>query len=348
MNQHDAGPPEPPEAPPKPVALVAPRPAAVPAAVALPAALLHDELARARSYADASRAASTRRFYAQDWTRFELWCRERDIAALPADPRAVAVFLAAEAARGCAPPTVNRRLAGIGWAHRRAGHPAPQKTGGSAAIAEVLAGIRRSHARAPARKTAADADVTWAILHHITGNSLRDHRDRALIALGMAAALRRSELAALCVEDLARDAQGLRIKIARSKTDQDGAGQTVAVPHGRRLRPVALLDAWLEAAGIGEGFLFRRFVSRADHLSGEPMDDAGVAIVVKKRAAAAGLEPAGFSGHSLRSGFLTAAAQSGASIWKMQEVSRHKSVQVLSTYVRAAELFDQHAGSGFL
>ncbi len=207
-----------------------------PPAPAVAAALLHDELAHARSYADASRAASTRRFYAQDWTRFELWCRERDIVALPADPRAVAVFLAAEAARGCAPPTVNRRLAGIGWAHRRAGHTPPQKSEGSAAIAEVLAGIHRSHARPPARKTAADADVTWAILHHITGNSLRDHRDRALIALGMAAALRRSELAALRVEDLARDAQGLRIRIARSKTDQEGAGQVVAVPHGRRLR----------------------------------------------------------------------------------------------------------------
>ncbi len=346
MSQHDTAPPEPSPAPPESVALVARPPAALPPAVA--AALLHDELAHARSYADASRAASTRRFYAQDWTRFELWCRGRDVAALPADPRAVAVFLAAEAARGCAPPTVNRRLAGIGWAHRRAGHPAPQKTEGAAAIAEVLAGIRRSHARPPARKTAADADVTWAILHHITGERLRDHRDRALIALGMAAALRRSELAALRVEDLARDAQGLRIRIARSKTDQEGAGQVIAVPHGRRLRPVALLDAWLEAAGISEGYLFRCFQSRADHLSEQPMDDAGVAIVIKKRAAAAGLEPAGFSGHSLRSGFLTAAAQAGASIWKMQEVSRHKSVQVLSTYVRAAELFDQHAGGGFL
>lgn len=94
--------------------------------------------------------------------------------------------------------------------------------------------------------------------------------------------------------------------------------------------------------------MFRRFVSRADHLSDAAMDDAGVALVVKRRAAAAGLDAAGFSGHSLRSGFLTSAAHGGASLWKMQEVSRHKSVQVLSTYVRAAELFDQHAGNGFL
>ena len=116
----------------------------------------------------------------------------------------------------------------------------------------------------------------------------------------------------------------------------------------RRRYTVTLVDAWLGAAQIADGFVFRRFVSRADHLSELPMDDAGVALVVKRRAAAAGLDAAEFSGHSLRSGFLTAAARAGASIWKMQEVSRHKSVQVLSGYVRSAELFDDHAGSGFL
>ena len=120
------------------------------------------------------------------------------------------------------------------------------------------------------------------------------------------------------------------------------------MPNGKRIRPVALVDAWLEAAQIANGFVFRRFVSRADYLSELPMDDAGVALVVKRRAAAVGLDATEFSGHSLRSGFLTAAARAGASIWKMQEVSRHKSVQVLSGYVRSAELFDDHAGIGFL
>ena len=122
----------------------------------------------------------------------------------------------------------------------------------------------------------------------------------------------------------------------------------VAVPSGKRLRPVALVDAWLGVAGIQEGYVFRRFLSRADHLSELPMDDAGVALVVKRRAAAAGLAAADYSDHCLRSGFLTAAARAGASIWKMQEISQHKSVQVLSGYVRSAELFDDHAGSDFL
>jgi len=161
---------------------------------------LQGEIAHARTYANASRAASTRRAYEQDWAAFTAWCIGRGLVHLPADPRVVAVFLSAEAARGCAPPTVNRRLAAIGWAHRRAGRQPPQKTEGAAAIVEVLAGIRRSRTAAPVQKSAADADVTWTLLHQIRGERLRDHRDRALIALGMAAALRRSELVALRVE----------------------------------------------------------------------------------------------------------------------------------------------------
>jgi len=211
----------------------------------------------------------------------------------------------------------NRRLAAIGWAHRQAGRQPPQTSEGTAAIAEVLAGIRRRRGAAPTKKRDAEADVIWTLLNHIRGDWLRDHRDRALIALGMAAALRRSELVALLIEDLYAVKEGLRVTIRRSNTDQDGAGQVIAVPNGKRLRPVSLVDAWLRAAGVADGFVFRRFVSKADHLSDLPMDDAGVALVVKRRAAAAGLPAADYSGHSLRSGFMTAAAQAGASIWKM-------------------------------
>jgi integrase len=232
--------------------------------------------------------------------------------------------------------------------HRRAGLQPPQKREGAAAIEEVMAGIRRSRISTPTKKAAADADIIWQLLHGIKGDSLRDQRDRALIALGMAGALRRSELVALRVEDIERVKEGIRVRIARSKTDQQGVGQTIAIPTGRRLKPVALLEAWLRAAGITEGFLFRRFVSKADKLSTDPMDDAAVALVVKRRAAAAGLSADDYAGHSLRSGFLTSAAAAGASIWKMQEVSRHKSVDVLSGYVRSKELFENHAASDFL
>ena len=175
---------------------------AVVAPSATPTARLHDEVAQARSYADASRAASTRKAYEADWTRLTAWRLEHSLAHLPADPRPVAVFLSGEAARGCAPPSVNRRLAVIGWAHRRAGLQPLQKIEGAARITEAMAGIRHSRTTAPDKKSAADADVTWTLPHYIKGDRLRDHRDRALTALGMAAALRRSELVTLRVEDL--------------------------------------------------------------------------------------------------------------------------------------------------
>jgi len=220
-----------------------PTPGATDSAVADLPSLEHAEIATARRYADASRAASTQRAYAGDWRRFSAWCLARGLATLPADPRAVAVFLSAEAHAGSAPPTVGRRLAAIGWMHRRAGLQPPQAREGAAALLEVMAGIRRSHGIAPLRKHAADADVLRDVLRVITGTDLRSARDRALLAFGMAGAFRRSELVALRLGDLERVPEGLRVTVRRSKTDQDGAGATIAIPEGRRLRPKALLEA---------------------------------------------------------------------------------------------------------
>jgi integrase len=272
--------------------------------------------------------------------------------------------LSALAARGLAPPSVARALAAIAQAHQQAGRVAPHRTEGGAVVAEVLAGIRRSRAHAPAPKRAADADVVLQLLGAITGDSLAARRDRALIAFGMALAARRSELVALDMADLAWDEQGLRVTIRRSKTDQEGAGAVVAVPEGRRLTPLAHLRAWLEAAGITEGPVFRPLwkgagqpggggAARGRARGGPRVRDArlsghAVARIIQARALAAGLDPARFAGHSLRAGFVTAAARAGADVWKIQQVSRHKSMQMLSGYVRDARLFDDHAGEPFL
>ena len=312
-----------------------------------PPALAARQIETARAYADASWAPATRRAYESDWRRFGTWCRERGLGDLPADPRTVAVFLSAEAAAGAAPLTIGRRLAAIGWMHRRAGLQPPQQREGAAAILEVIAGIRRSHDKPPARKHAADADVLRDILRVIIGDDLRAVRDRPLLAFGMAGAFRRSELVALLVSDITRVAEGLRVTIRRSKTDQEAAGAVIAIPDGRRLKPKRVLEEWIERAGIEDGFLFRRLTA-SGAVTSHPMSDRAVARLVQARAAAAGYVPADFAGHSLRAGFLTAAARSGASIFKMREVSRHKSMQVLADYVRDVELFRDHAGEGFL
>ena len=309
--------------------------------------IIVEEIERAAAYARASRATSTQRMYASDWRIFVAWCDARAISVLPADPRAVATFLAAAADNGSKPATIGRRLAAIGYHHRQAGFEPPQTQPGASAIKEVLAGIRRTKGVRPTRKRAADGDAMRDILHEIKGDDLRSIRDRALLAIGMAAALRRSELVALRLDEVAIVPEGLRLTIGRSKTDQEGAGVEIAIPEGRRLRPKALLLAWVAAAGFDAGPVFRK-LSPKGRLTSDAMSDRGVARIVQARAAAAGFDPAAFGGHSLRSGFLTEAARQGASIFKMREVSRHKSMEVLSDYVRNNELFRDHAGEKFL
>jgi integrase len=154
--------------------------------------------------------------------------------------------------------------------------------------------------------------------------------------------MRRAELVALRFEDLQRVPEGFRVTIRRSK------GAEIAVPEGRRLRPVRHLEAWLVAGGITDGWLFRRISNDGKKVTPDPMSDRAIARVVQSRVAADGLNPATFAGHSLRARFLTAVACAGASIFQMQQQSRHKSIQILGGYVRTARLFEEYAGKGFL
>jgi integrase len=137
------------------------------------------------------------------------------------------------------------------------------------------------------------------------------------------------------------------VVIRRSKTDQTGEGQEVAIPRGYRLRPVEAVQAWLTSAKISSGPVFRA-VARGGRVSCAALADDSAARIVKRYARRVGLDPAAFAGHSLRSGFLTSAAEAGASIWKLSEVSRHKSLDTLRGYVRRVDLFKEHAGAAFL
>jgi site-specific recombinase XerD len=176
---------------------------------------------------------------------------------------------------------------------------------------------------------------------------LKGLRDRALLLLGFAGAFRRSELVALDVADIAETETGLLVMFRRSKTDQDGEGVTIAIARGDVACPARALREWLDAASIEVGPIFRS-INKAGTVSGERLTDRSVATIVKVYAGRAGFDANLFSGHSLRSGFLTSAAANGASIFKMMDVSRHKSVDTLRGYVRDAELFKDHAGAGLL
>ena len=307
-----------------------------------PATALSEAVISADAYARADRSAATRLAYESDLRHFAAWCGAA-IEFMPAASDTVAAYLAALADDRKSVSTIMRRLAAIAFAHRRLGHADPTRT---ERVKQVLAGIRRTIGTAPKQKAPATAKFVKAMLKPIPDTML-GKRDRALLLLGFAGALRRSELVALNVADLERQPEGVIVHIRRSKTDQEGAGHSVAIPRGSKLKPVEALDAWLEAGAITSGPVFRS-IRRGGHVLPGRLTDQSVALVIKARAEAAKLDPRIFSGHSLRSGFVTSALEAGADTLRVMTQTRHKSVETLKKYDRRAKAFVDHAGRGFL
>jgi integrase len=185
-------------------------------------------------------------------------------------------------------------------------------------VKATVRGIRRTLGTAKIKKAPATAERLLAMAAN-TGAGLKGLRDRALLLIGFAGALRRSELVALNIEDIEEAPDGIKITIRHSKTDQEGAGQTIAIPFGKVACPVATLKEWIAAAGIGSGALFRS-VNRHGKVD-ERLTDQSVSDIVKEHAKRLRLDPKQFAGHLLRAGFLTSAAARGASIFKMMDVS---------------------------
>jgi len=301
------------------------------------------EFESARRFAEASRSTATKRAYGSDWRIFTIWAAERGLTTLPASPGTVSAFLASQAESGTKASTLGRRLASIRLAHTSAGLEPPTS---SEAVKTTMKGVRRSIGTKPAQKAPATSDRLLDMVSHCP-DTLRGLRDRAILLLGFAGAFRRSELSALMVEDLEEVEGGLRVHIRSSKTDQEGAGEIVPVIRGDKVCPVEAVMAWVEAAAIEDGPLFR-MMRRGDKVTPSPLSDRSIGDLVKRYAAKAGYKAEDFAGHSLRSGFLTSAAENGASLFAMMDVSRHKSVESVRGYVRRAEEFTDHAGSGLL
>jgi site-specific recombinase XerD len=303
---------------------------------------LVDPLDSLREYLASEKAPNTRRAYASDLADFQAWCETAGHDPLPAEPLVVAQYLANLADRGKTAATIGRRAVSISAAHRAAGHISPTYSEG---VRAVLRGIRRKLGVAQKRKTPTTARTIAAMLSAATDN-LMGKRDAALILVGFGAALRRSEIVALNVEDLELTPEGVRVLIRRSKVDQAGEGYVISVPRGTKLQPMRALEAWLDASGIREGALFRGV--RANQVLPARLCDHQVARIVKKLALRAGLDPTTFGGHSMRTGFVTSALESGADVLSVMDVTRHKSVKQLKVYDRRARGFSSHAGKRFL
>jgi integrase len=315
----------------------------IPLSPAAAGALTTAEIDLAMRFAENEKAASTRRAYASDWKDFAAWCAARGATPLPAHVGIVAAYLSSLADSGRKSSTIGRRAAAVAYRHKIAGLEPPTS---QESVKAVLRGIRRSIGVAKAPKAPATAAIVRRMLDGC-GDRMIDIRDRALLAFGLASAMRRSELCALLVEDLTETPDGLRVLIRKSKTDQEGQGQEIAIPRGAKLRPVEALQAWLAAAGIGSGPVFRA-VARGGRVSDRALSDDAVTRIVKKFARRLDLDPAQYAGHSLRSGFVTSAVEVNAPIMKIAEQTRHRSLDMLRVYTKRANLFVDHAGASFL
>lgn len=323
-----------------------------PARAALPTAA-GQEVARlagaAADYADASQASATRRAYDSAWRAFATWCDGHQAQALPASPDVVALYLADVASRGRAVATVAMIVAAIGDRHRRADLAPPK----SDRLTQVWAGIRRAEA-APQRQAAAlvTADLRRVVAKLPAGPA--GFRDKAFLLVGFAAALRRSELVGLEIEtgrrilstgSIAFVPGGLRILLGVSKTDQEGRGALIAIPRGKtKLCPVGALRAWLDLAGISTGPVFRE-VDRHGRIGSAALSDGAAARLIKRAVSRAGLDPAVFSGHSLRAGFVTEAAKNGVTVELIMRQTRHTKAETVQRYIREADAFTRNAAS---
>lgn len=238
--------------------------------------------------------------------------------------------------------TLQRRLATITEAHRAAGHESPNR---SAQVRLVWAGIRREKGTAQAHKKPALTKHIRAMAEHLP-DSLLGVRDRALLLLGFAGAMRRSELVGLDITDVALTDDGLVVSIRKSKTDQVREGRKIGIPFGSNEAtcPVRAVLAWIEEAEIEEGPLFRS-VNKHGHLMETRLSDRAVAEVVKRSLVAAGKSALGFAAHSLRAGLITQAAMAGVSERAIQDQSGHKSLAVMRRYIRDGSLFRENAAA---
>ena len=293
----------------------------------------------ARTFTSATRADSTLRAYASDWADFELWCRAHHASTMPAEPIVVVLYLT-DRAKTLKPSTLSRRLAAISIAHQWAGKVSPTT---DVRVREVMRGIRRTLGTAQAEAAPLTIGDVRRICARLSDTPI-DVRDRAVLLTGFAGALRRSEIAALDLDDVTHRDEGIALTLRRSKTDQEGAGRRVALTRGsdHETCPVSALDRWIELAVIEDGPIFRA-VDRHGTIGEDRLSGQSVGLIVKRAVASIGLDPSRYSGHSLRAGFATTAAANGAAERAIANQTGHVSMNVLRRYVRHGSLFVDNA-----
>lgn len=283
----------------------------------------------AEHYIDAARSAATKKAYAADLAHFLANGGE-----LPATPQQLSAYLAKLAAT-LAVATIERRLIGIHRAHQDRNLMSPAR---HASVRQTMQGIRRTLGTAQRRVRAILKDDLLGMLALIDQQKpVRAARDRALLLIGFAGAFRRGELVAIQHEDITVVDEGIEILLRRSKTDQEGVGRTVFIPRAKGARcPVAAIDQWAVVSEIYSGYVFRR-VSRHDTVGSRPLTGQSVALILKAAYRHAGGNASFVAGHSLRAGYITAAAMAGLLPFQIQQQTGHRSTATLARYIRPVE-----------
>lgn len=298
----------------------------------------------ARGYAQATRSARTRESYAREWRVFEEWCNAAGLHALPCEPTTLGLFIT-DRARTIKPATIAVAIAAVAAVHRAALIPEEQLPHVDPRFAAIWRGLRRTKGTQPRRVAALAVDELALMSASLDEQRLIGVRDRALLMFGFAGALRRSELSALDVEHITFTSAGIVMHVAGSKTDQERVGVDVGIGFGSNplTCPVRTLRAWLEASGIIDGPLFRA-LDRHGNLK-QRLNSEDVARIVKRTAAAVGLDPKNYAGHSLRSGLATAAAKAAKSDRSIMAQGKWTGRSMVDRYVRSATLLDEQNAS---
>ena len=293
-----------------------------------------------------NRARSTRRAYVGDFAHFADWCSTVSIPALPASPEAVYLYVAALVAdanaAGYSVATLERRLAAVTYVHEVNGHAASPAR--HVKVRELMADIRRTYVGPPDKRDPLTTTQLGAMVAALDLTTLAAKRDRAVLLVGYAGAFRRAELASLTLAQLARRGDGYVVSLGRTKTDQETKGRIVGIPAfaGSALCPVAALDAWLHAAQIHDGAVFRR-VTRYGTIAATALSAASVALIVKRCASGAGIPPSRLAGHSLRAGHATTAAANGAPDRVIMAQTGHRSFDTLEGYIHPGKVLRENS-----
>jgi site-specific recombinase XerD len=291
-----------------------------------------------------SKANNTVRAYKSDFDDFSLFCVQNGFKSLPSEPKIVSLYLTHLSTKDIKMSTLKRRLVSIGVIHKLKGHYLDTK---HPSIIENVMGIKRRKGSIQKGKKPLLINNLKQIINVIDKNKddeIKKIRDRSIILIGFSGGFRRNEIVSLDYDDLDFVPEGLKITLKRSKTDQFGEGTLKGLPYfeSSQYCPVLSLKKWIKISNINSGPLFRRF-SKGSKLTDNRLTDQTVALLIKKYLNLVGIDSKNYSGHSLRSGFATSAAESGVEERSIMAMTGHKSTEMVRRYIKEANLFKNNA-----